>query len=332
MGNRLHEISAVSDEDVASVAERYGLGGVASWSLCGQGLINTNLRVVSVTGFEWLLRIYAPDRLESEVRFELSVLEQLERADFPAPRPLRDLEGEPLGRLGGRCFSVLTFLPGATVGQEGLTTSLARQVGSLYGAFRAAVADFTPDGARESGDHEAVLPLLRTTLAAVAEAEPGVADHVRTAWESVEAAFRPDRDRATGVVHGDLFYENILVRGGELVAFIDFDDAYCGLILLDLALVVMEFATPPDEILDGTLAAAVLDGYAQAVGELEYTGAELYDALLFLCCKFFCYTLELTLGEGEPATANPYYRRLVDLTAPGRRAALQEVLSARAIR
>lgn len=332
MGNRLHEISAVSDEDVTSVAERYGLGAVASWSLCGQGLINTNLRVVSATDSEWLLRVYAPDRLESEVRFELSVLEQLERAGFPAPRPLRDRAGEPVGRLGDRCFSVLTFLPGATVGQEDLTSSLARQVGSMYARFRAAVAGFTPDGARESGDHEAVRPLLETTLAAAAEGAPTAVDLVRTAWESVEAAFRPDRSQAAGVVHGDLFYENILVQDGELIAFIDFDDAYCGSILLDLALVVMEFATPPDEILDGTLASAVLDGYAEAAGEVAYTGAELYEALLFLCCKFFCYTLELTLGDGMPATANPYYRRLVDLTAPGRRAALEEAFSGRANR
>lgn len=322
MTNRLHEVSAVQESNVHDVAARYGLGTVISWAFCGQGVVNTNIRVDASRG-SYLLRVYAPDRAAEEVSFELSILTHLHRSGFPAPQPVSDVNGNQVGRLDTRSFSVLTFLPGSTVEQSDLSETLAHQVGARYAAFREAVTDFVPDGARENGDHPTVAPLVDALLCELTVSHPMEAEVIGQAWRAAEPTFRHRPDDELAVVHGDLFYENILVREGELAAFIDFDDAYLGLPLLDLAFTVMEFATPPDETLDVVLAEAVLSGYLDAGGKVTVEAEAFYDALLFLCCKFLCYTLPLSKQNNEPLTSNTYYRRLLDLSDPTRRGALE---------
>ncbi|MEV2263105.1 phosphotransferase [Streptomyces anulatus] len=309
MTERLHDVFDIDDADVRVITEAYGLGTSTDCARCGAGLVNSNYKVVTENG-TYLLRIYPEDRTAPEVAFELAVLSYLDQAEFFGPTPVVAVSGETVGTLRGRLFSVLTYVEGSTVGQDELTADLADQVGGKYAHFRKAVHGFRPAGERENADHHAVSELLRPLLADVAEVAPHEAALISDAWAHVEDRFRDVPGDRLEVVHGDLFYENIIVDDGRLITFIDYDDAYLGLPLLDLALVVMEFSTHSDNHIDGDLAATLLRAYAREGGDVGIAPEIFHDALIFLCCKFMAYTLPLTLERGEGIAENEYFIRL----------------------
>ncbi|MFD7244527.1 phosphotransferase [Streptomyces massasporeus] len=327
MTDRLHEIFEVEDHDVHTVCTAYDLGDPVAWASCGGGLVNSNYRLDTAKG-AFLLRCYPAERRKEEVTFELSLLTHLDETGFFGPTPVRAASGEYIGTLRGRLFSVLTFVEGDTVTQAELTSDLAAQVGEKYAHFRRVVQGFRPLGEREDADHPAVSALIGPLLDDITADHPDEARLIKAAWNDVEERFRSvDEDRLQ-VVHGDLFYENVIVRDGRLLTFIDYDDAYLGLPLLDLALVVMEFATPEDNRLDPGLAGAVLRAYVAASEEPPATPEELLDALVFLCCKFMAYTLPLNLQRGESIADNDYLRRLALLRDDAVRRELERAFAA----
>ncbi|MFE2205064.1 phosphotransferase [Streptomyces rubiginosohelvolus] len=326
MTDRLHELFSVDDHDVDFVSDTFALGKPLSWEPCGGGLVNSNFRLETSTG-TYLLRCYPDERTASEVMFEVSLLGHLDRVGFPGPVPVSIAGGDHVGTLRGRLFTVLTYIKGATVTQDELSVDLAEQVGQKYAQFRRAVAGFRPAGARENPDVREVGELMESLLADLHGSHPAEAALVASSWAAVQQLFSGAQEGPFEVLHGDLFYENVIVEAGRLVTFIDYDDAYLGLPLLDLALVVMEFATPPDNRMDPDLAAAVLRAFREHGGEPTPSPADLLDALTFLCCKFMAYTLPLNLRRGENITDNDYFRRLEHLRDDTRRRALGEALA-----
>ncbi len=326
MTDRLHDVFEVNERDVSTVTTSYCLGELISFEPCGGGLINSNYRLHTSKG-SYLLRCYPAERTAAEVTFEVTLLSHLDRVGFFGPIPVRSAGGGYIGTLHGRLFTVLTFVEGGTVAQEELTAELAEQVGAKYAEFRRLVAGFRPGGTRENPDLGAVSELMESLLADVHETYPAEAELIASSWAAVERRFRDVDEDQFEVLHGDLFYENIIVDAGKLVTFIDYDDAYLGLPVLDLALVVMEFATPPDNRIDPDLATAVLRAFGQHGGEPVPAPEDLLDALIFLCCKFMAYTLPLNLQRGETVTDNEYFRRLEHLRDDTVRRALDGAFS-----
>ncbi|GAA3229034.1 phosphotransferase [Nonomuraea helvata] len=303
--------------DLVSVVGRFDVGRLHEHRLLEGGLINHNHWIRTSRG-EWLLRGYPSDRTESEVRFELSVLDRLGRAGVPGPVPVPSRTGEPFTRSAdGALCSLLSFVPGRGGTRSDLTAELAYESGAMYARVRRALEGFTPDGSHERADGEQVAPLVADLVARL----PGhVARLLDRAWRSVAPRFAATPDDRFAVVHGDLYYANmILDDAGRLVAFIDYDDAYVGDTVLDLATLVMEMATPHTAIVP-ELASAVLSGY----GDRPPTGL-LLDAIIFQHCKFLCYTVELS-GTLDGIEDNDYYQRLVLLMADGHLERLEKEL------
>ncbi|WP_405752890.1 phosphotransferase [Streptomyces sp. NBC_00012] len=307
MVTRLNRPTVVGAAEVNSVADTHGLGHVVEFHECGEGMVNSNYRLVTASG-TYLLRLYATERRREEIDLELSVLSHLHDAGFPVPRCVPALTGQSVGELAGRLFTVLTYLPGRTLAQDELGHEIVTQVGAAYARMRLLLNGFTPAGRKENAEEALADGLMAELLKQLADEDPGVAAEVGDVWSEVSSLFTPPTERH--VVHGDLYFANTVIDDhGNLVGFIDFDDAYLGSSQLDLALVVMEFATPTDNVIDLDLATALLRAYANAGGPRP--DADVFpQALLFLCCKFLCYTAQLQQQEGEPIEQNDYLRRL----------------------
>ena len=77
------------------------------------------------------------------------------------------------------------------------------------------------------------------------------------------AAFDRNRrdDLPSGIIHADLFKDNVLLDGETVAGFIDFYYACNGDFIYDLAIAVNDWARTADNTLDHTLEAAFIRGY-----------------------------------------------------------------------
>lgn len=321
---RLEEIYEPSLNEVAAVFAAARLGTPRQSVFQPRGLVNSNYRVTTDAG-DFLLRIYPEARQPDEVAFELSVLRRLADAGLPGQRPLAGGGADGGIAVGHRPAAILSYLPGRSLRREELSPDIAGQSGLLYAQMQDALREFNPEGSKPDADCALVDPMIREACTELAHRHPEEASLLGAAWASVAEGFRDGSPRT--VVHGDLYYENVLVEGSPLriTGIIDFDDAYLGNPLLDLALVASEFAVTADNVLQPELMSAFFEAYRRVSRyPVRATQEELYAALIFVYCKFTCYTLPLQGGAAAYTGGNEYIDRLRDaMSVSGRQSVIR---------
>jgi homoserine kinase type II len=232
----------------------YDVGTATELTPIAAGIENTNYFVSTQQG-SYVLTLF--ERVGGEeLHFYLALMSHLAAAGIPCPSPVRRRGGSASGMLSGKPAALLSRLPGASIEQTAedhcaaLGEMLARlhQAGSIFPDHRP-----NPRGARWRRDTaQALLPLLPPEDAALLEEEL-----------RFQSLFHlPDLPR--GVVHGDLFRDNVLFDapdGPRIVGVIDFyfagEDAW----LFDLAVCANDWCVAPGGELDASRTRALLRGY-----------------------------------------------------------------------
>ena len=79
--------------------------------------------------------------------------------------------------------------------------------------------------------------------------------------EIAHLAQHPDTDLPSGIIHADLFKDNVLLNGDQVAGFIDFYYACNGSFVYDIAIAINDWARTANNHIDPTLQHAFLNGY-----------------------------------------------------------------------
>lgn len=243
--------TAVGRDELAAWLAPLAVGELVDFAGIAAGLQNTNYFVTTADG-EWVLTIF--ERLRTgELDFYLPLMAHLAARGVPCPNPRADGRGRLWRPLAGKPAALVSRLPGAMVETPGLDH--CRAVGAALAALHAAAAgvpDAPPNpcgAAWRAATGGRLLPLV-----APAEARL-LAD---------ELAFQERQDYShlpCGVIHGDLFRDNVLWdeegEGGVIDFYFACDDA----LLYDVAIAVNDWCTDSLATLDPERTEAFLAGY-----------------------------------------------------------------------
>jgi homoserine kinase type II len=196
------------------------------------GTVNSNFRVDS-DGGTLFVRVNE-NKSEADVRYEGALLWHLGARRFPTPQPLRRSDGQPYAMHGEKCITVFPWVVGTLVGENSVTVDNAGKVGRALGRLHKAAADF---GKRRDGIYTQERIVRRIDRF---RADPRVAEVIpildeEAAWLTAHRA----PSLPTGTIHGDLFPDNVLWSGGEIVALLDFEQASRGRFVYDLAVAAL---------------------------------------------------------------------------------------------
>ncbi|KIG13993.1 Homoserine kinase [Enhygromyxa salina] len=229
--SRLHAFIELDRLAIAALTSGYDLGEITAVEPLVAGIINTNYVVRTSTG-ECLLRLYPPQRSADALRFEFSTLERLGEAAFPCPRVIRDRAGEAIGwsEAHARHYAVLEFIPGQTLAREAIDTNIVEQIGRLFASMQRTLSGFVPQGQKPRADLEFVRELGANTLARIAALPahtdgPATAARLERIWAASHVRFTDAEGREPplerGVVHADLYFDNVIVQGDRVRGIID---------------------------------------------------------------------------------------------------------------
>ena len=221
----------VSHAELLEFLRQYPLGEVLGFQGIGEGVENTNYYVDTVDG-RFVLTLF--ERLNpADLPFFLACMEHLAQRGVPCPQPLHTRAGAMLTRLNGKPAAMVQRLNGQSV----LFPSAAQcaAVGALLGTMHLAAADFrggaaNPRGAAWRRDTAwQLLPVVDADTATLLRDE-------LAAQEGLDLAQLPQ-----GVVHADLFRDNVLFVDERLTGVIDFYYACADAQLYDLAVTVNDW-------------------------------------------------------------------------------------------
>jgi len=244
---------------LVDVAACHGLGKLAKAVGVPEGSVNTHYLLQTSKG-KFFLKI---DEVKSapEAQHELDLLLFLRSRGFPCPRPLADRQGHYFHDYGGKAVSVYPPLPGHTFPETELTIAQLEQTGQMLGSLHLLGQDYKRIIANRFS-FERIVELYEW----VRERVPGHFKHVIHALDDEIAhqqQYQEDK-LPKGIIHGDLFADNVLFRGGKLVGVLDFEAACTGKFIYDLATAVNALCYREDQGYVFERFAALLRGYQQA--------------------------------------------------------------------
>lgn len=296
--------------DARRLLADYGLE-LVTWQSLEAGSVNSNFSGTTSDGRKLFARIYeeqGPDGAEREV----ALLEALHAAGVPVALPLRLRDGRPVHSFAGKAFAVYPFVEGESLCQRRVTARVAEQVGKALALVHCAspTVPWLGEGRFRLEDLRKRLDRVdRSGRADLAEASR----RVRQLMDHYEPKRIPGLP--SGLIHGDLFRDNVLFRGETIAALLDFESASRGVFAYDVMVTVLAWCF--GDHLDLDLAGALLEGYrrvrplrADELKALPIEGA-------FVCLRFATTRLtdfSLRVPEGTPPIRH-YQRFLARLEA-----------------
>jgi homoserine kinase type II len=262
----------VAAEELAAFLAAYDLGELLAYKGIAEGVENSNFLLHTSRGY-FILTLYEKRVAAGDLPFFLGLMEHLAARGLTCPQPVKTRAGETLGRLAGRPAAIVTFLDGMWIRRPSAThcAGLGRALAELH----LAGADFTMrranalsvDGWRAL--HDTAKTRADGVQAGMQAAIAAELDALAKSWP---------RDLPQGVIHADLFNDNVFFLGDELSGIIDFTFACNDTLAYDVAICLNAWCFEPDHSFNVTKARAFLSAYGH---ERKLSEAE-QDALPLL--------------------------------------------------
>ena len=245
----------VSDEDLARFLANYDCGALSHFKGIAEGVENTNYLVRTDQG-SYILTLYEKRVNTAELPFFLGLMEHLAHHGVPCPVPVRDRSRHALGDLNGRRAALITFLDGISVRRP--LPGHCRLAGRALAELHLASADFGMYRANALGP-KGWPPLFDRFKARAGEIGPGLA-HLIESELAIHADGLP-HGLPQGIIHADLFPDNVFFARGALSGLIDFYFACNDALAYDLGICLNAWCFTPEHTFDIERGRALLAGY-----------------------------------------------------------------------
>ncbi|HZA66897.1 MAG TPA: homoserine kinase, partial [Geminicoccaceae bacterium] len=232
--------TAIDEASLGAFLAAYDLGPAVQLQGIAEGVENSNYLLVTERG-RFILTIYEKRVDPAELPFFLGLMDHLAARGVPCPTPVHGRDGEALRHLCGRPAAVVSFLEGVS----------PRRVRAAHcAALGAALADLhlagdgfdmaRPNALSVSGWRA----LFETCRADADRVLAGLEQEIDRELTRIEREWPDDLPR--GVIHADLFPDNVFFQGDRLTGIIDFYFACVDLVAYDLAICLNAWCFEPD--------------------------------------------------------------------------------------
>jgi homoserine kinase type II len=262
----------VSEADLTRFIAGYDLGRLIGFKGIAEGVQNTNYFVQTEAG-RFILTIYEERTELSELPFFIGLMEHLAEGGLSCPTPVHDREGRALVELSGRPAALVSFLEGAWIRQPQVSHCAA--LGEALAQLHLVGRDFEIARANDLGQ-SGWRPLFRRFAAHADEIQPGLKALIAAELDVMDRDW--PEDLPMGVVHADLFPDNVFFVDGELTGLIDFYFAANDAFAYDLAICLNAWCFDADFSYNKAKGAALLAGY-QRIRPLEAAEIEALPTL-----------------------------------------------------
>ena len=248
----------VGADDLGRFLAGYGLGGLLSYKGIAEGVENSNFLVHTERG-HFILTLYEKRVAPADLPFFLGLMEHLAARGFLCPVPVRARDGESLRTLCGRPAALITFLEG--MWPRRIQPWHCAEVGAALAQMHLAGADFPmrrPNNLSVGGWR----PLFEACRADADSVAPGLADEIAAELDALEAEW--PSGLPAGVIHADLFPDNVFFLSERLSGVIDFYFACTDFAAYDLAICLNAWCFEADGALNATKAMLLTSGYRRA--------------------------------------------------------------------
>jgi len=245
----------VTDAELEEFLKAYDLGRLLAFKGIAEGVENSNFLLHTSTGY-FILTLYEKRVAEADLPFFIGLMDHLAARGIACPLPVKGRNGTSLHALAGRPAAIISFLDGLWVRRP--KASHCQALGVAMAQMHLAGREFSMRRANALS-LASWRPLFDTSRARADTVEPGLADYISAELDDLDAGW-PDQ-LAGGVIHADLFPDNVFFLNNELSGVIDFYFACNDMLAYDIAICLNAWCFEADNSFNVTKARALMAGY-----------------------------------------------------------------------
>ena len=287
----------LSENELKDFFSNYNLGKVLNYKGIQEGIENTNYSIETEKG-RFILTLYEKRVDEKDLPFFIGLMRNLFDKNFPSPEPIINKSGNYINKIVNKKAAVISFLEGQT--KKVLTPNDCFQVGIYTAKLHLITKTLT--GKRENklslNSWRDIYNKVKKDCSKIHENLPKIIeknlDEIEKNWP---------KNIPSGIIHADLFPDNIFFKNNKLSGIIDFyfscNDSYAFEIAICLNALCFE-GKNENLSFNVTKAKKFIDGYSsiRKLTEEEKISLKILcqgAAMRFLLTRVFDY---LNLIEG----------------------------------
>src|ERR1700751_2700703 len=299
----------VAADELVDFLKGYEIGDLLSYKGIAEGVENSNFLLHTTSG-HFILTLYEKRVERGDLPFFLGLMTHLASRGISCPQPVKNKNGEALSVLAGRPAAIINFLEG--VWPRRPNAAHCAGVGQALAKMHVAGADF-PLFRTNPLSVSGWRPLFALASARADRLQAGLSAFIAHELDHLEACW--PADLPVGVIHADLFPDNVFFLGGKVSGLIDFPVSCNDILAYDVAICLNAWCFEPDHCFNVTKARALLNAYGRArqLSEAEQNALPLLArgaALRFLLTRLVDF---LNVPEGalvRPKDPLEYARKL----------------------
>ena len=299
----------VDDDALEAFLAEYDIGELQSYKGIAEGVENSNYYLETDRG-RYILTLYEKRVSPQDLPFFIGLMEHLAARGIPCPTPLHGRDGQALRTLCGRPAAIVTFLIG--VWQRKVRIEHLAPLGDALAHLHAAGRDYAgrrPNNLSLAGWR----PLFEKSAPRAHEVQAGLAGEIEAELAFLEKNW--PEGLPAGVIHADLFPDNVFFLGDKVSGLIDFYFACNDFFAYDVAVCINAWCFESDGSFNVTKAKSLIGAYqkARALSAEERKALPILlrgGALRFLLTRLHDWIFRADGALVTPHNPLEYYRKL----------------------
>ncbi len=220
----------LSEEQIKNILKDYSFKSVNKIEEISEGILNTNYFIEGDKG-KFVFRILEGERDYREEIKELEFLDYLNSKGFPCPTAIKNVSGENYTFIDGKMASVFTFINGEKVKET--NDNNLKEIGEKLGKMHNLLKDRDIKRSRKIDMDYFYDIISKADLKGILKEDY---DFIMGYYKRAAAV---DYSKLPfGIIHNDIFPDNVFMKNGEISGLIDFNDCLRGPFILDLAIII----------------------------------------------------------------------------------------------
>jgi homoserine kinase type II len=299
----------ITEDELAKFLSDYDAGNLTSYKGIAEGVENSNF-LMHTDKAPYILTLYEKRVDPGDLPFFLGLMQHLADRGLSCPLPVARRDGELLGQLAGRPAALISFLEGMWLRKP--EARHCREVGAALAQMHLAGEGFTiprPNALGVSGWR----PLWDKSEPRADEVEAGLKAEISAELDFLESHW--PAGLPAGVIHADLFPDNVFFLDDHLSGLIDFYFACNDYLAYDLSVCLNAWCFEKDWSYNITKGMALIAGY-QSVRPLSAAEAEMLpllcrgSALRFFLTRFYDWIMTPPGAMVTKKDPKEYFRKL----------------------
>ena len=224
----------ISNDELDALLREYEIGKALSCKGIAEGVENSNFLLHTQTGF-YILTLYEKRVDKDDLPFFLGLMEHLAEKGFVSPTPIVSKSGKTLTTVAGRPAAVIAFLEGRSIRR--VTPNHCALLGDSLAKLHISAADFDikrPNtlsiGSWRNLFNDCLSSQENSTF------KPSEFSEIEAELSFLEEHW--PTNLPSGVIHADLFPDNIFFLNDQVSGVIDYYFAYNDFLIYDLAICI----------------------------------------------------------------------------------------------